>query len=140
MYQKILVPLDGSQLAEEVLSHVRELAKVLGSELILVRVALAHPIPEMDPVEAERQVVEEARAYLEEVEKRFKGEELHVSTAIRYGNAAQEILEHAKDKEVDLIAMSTHGRSGLGRLLMGSVAETVLRHASVPVLIIRAGS
>lgn len=138
MYKKILVPLDGSELAEEVLLHVREMAKILGSELVLVRVALAYPLPGIDPIEAEVKVVEEVTAYLEEVEKRLRHEGLHVSTAVRYGRAAEEILEHARDHRVDLIAMSTHGRSGLGRLLMGSVAETVLRHASVPVFLVRA--
>ncbi len=138
MYKKILVPLDGSKLAEAVLPHVREMAKILDAELILLRVALAHPLPGIDPIEAEVRVVEEATAYLEEMEGRLKGEGLHVSTAVRYGRAAEEILEHAKDNRVDLIAMSTHGRSGLGRLLMGSVAETVLRHASVPVFLVRA--
>lgn len=140
MYKKILVPLDGSELAEKVLPHARELAKVLGSKLILVRVAFVHQLPGVDRMEAEVRVVEEATAYLEEVKRRLEGEGLQVSTVVRYGRAAQEILEHARDHRVDLIAMVTHGRGGLGRLLMGSVAETVLRHASVPVFLVRAVS
>jgi nucleotide-binding universal stress UspA family protein len=63
---------------------------------------------------------------------------VHVRSAVRYGKPAAEILNHIGDNKVDLVAMSTHGRSGLSRLVMGSVVEEVVRHAKVPVLLVRA--
>lgn len=137
MFKRILVPLDGSKLAEGVLPHVRELAKIHGAELLLLRVAFSHPLPGMDPIKAQTEVVEEALSYLADLEKELKREGLRVSSAVRYGRAAEEILDHAKDNQVDIIAMSTHGRSGISRLVLGSVSEDVLRCASVPVLLVR---
>jgi nucleotide-binding universal stress UspA family protein len=138
MYGKILVPLDGSALAETVLPEVIELATRSGAELVLLRVALAHALPGADQTEAQVRAVEEAGAYLATVEARVAGRRIIVQSAVRYGRAAKEILDHAKTGGADLIAMATHGRTGVRRWVLGSVAETVLRAAPVPVLLVRA--
>ena len=138
MFGKILVPLDGSPLAEAILPQVTELARVHGAELILLRVALAHGFPGADPTEAQLEAVREGEKYLEGVEKELASRGLRASRVVRYGHAAEEILDHAAFGGIDLIAMSTHGRTGVGRWVLGSVAEKVLRASSTPLLLLRA--
>jgi nucleotide-binding universal stress UspA family protein len=137
MLTRILVPLDGSALAEKILPEVIELAGLRGAEVLLLRVVHAHTFPGTDPVEAQVQAVDEAQAYLARLEARLVSHGLSVRTAVRYGHAAEEILDHAKASDATLLAMSTHGRSGLRRFMLGSVAEAVVRHAPIPVLLIR---
>ena len=138
MFKRILVPLDGSSLAEAILPQVQDLAKALGAELFLVRAAVAHVFPGVDPTEGEVDVVRKAEAYVTEVAGRLHDAGIPIHTAVRYGEAAEEILRHIKDNAVDLVAMSTHGRSGLSRLVLGSVAAQVVHRATVPVLLMRA--
>jgi nucleotide-binding universal stress UspA family protein len=143
MYRKILVPLDGSKTAEGVLPHAKALAYSEGAELILVTVA-ANPAVDYafsDPGLALRaQEDQEARSkeYMAEVEKQLKSEGFRVSTLLRIGAVADVILAAAEEMQVDAIAMSTHGRTGPARWLLGSVAERVVRNSKVPVLLIRA--
>ncbi len=138
MFKKILVPLDGSTLAEAILPQVTELAKSLGAEVLLLRVAIAHVFPGVDPTEEEVRVVREAEEYVEALTGTLAEKGIPVRPAVRYGKPAAEIIEHIAANGVDLVAMSTHGRSGLSRLVMGSVAEEVVRNAGVPVLLVRA--
>jgi len=138
MFKRILVPLDGSSLAEAVLPQVQDLVKAIGGEVFVLRVAAAHVFPGVDPTEKEVDVVQKAEAYATEVADRLRTEGIPVHSSVRYGEAAEEILAHIRDNAIDLVAMSTHGRSGLSRLVMGSVAEQVVRHATVPVLLMRA--
>jgi nucleotide-binding universal stress UspA family protein len=83
------------------------------------------------------EAVREAEEYLQELEKGLLAEGFRTSVHVRYGHDAAEILEHANQDDVDLVAMSTHGRSGLGRWTLGSVAERVVRHSAKPVLLVR---
>jgi len=141
MFKRILVPLDGSPLSEAILPQVAELTRALGAEVTLLRVGLAHAFPGLDPMfllEEEVRVVKEAQTYLATVAERLAQEGLIVRTAVRYGQAAAEIIDHVAFEGTDLVAMSTHGRSGLTRLVMGSVAEEVVRRVRVPVLLLRA--
>jgi len=138
VFHGILVPLDGSPLAEAILPDVLELAAQQGAEVVLLRVALAHAWPGVELTEAQVHAVEEAERYLADVERRLADRGIRVSCAVRYGRAAEEILDHARTSGIDLIAMSTHGRSGIGRVLLGSVAERVLPEAPVPVFLRRA--
>lgn len=138
MFKKILVPLDGSSLAEAILPQVTELAKTLDAELVVLRVAFAHVFPGADPTEEEVQVIRKAEEYVAGIAGKLADEGVSVKTAVRYGRPASEILGHIVDNKLDLVAMSTHGRSGLSRLVMGSVAEEVVRNAGVPVLLVRA--
>jgi nucleotide-binding universal stress UspA family protein len=138
MFKKILVPLDGSTLAEAILPQVTELAKAIEAEVLLLRVALAHVFPGVDPAEEEVRVIRAAEAYVEALAGKLAEKGVRVRTAVRYGKSAPEIIDHIAANEVTLVAMSTHGRSGLSRLVMGSVAEEVVRNAGVPVLLVRA--
>ncbi len=138
MFREILVPLDGSHLAEGILPHVTGLARLCGARIRLLRVALVHTFPGADPTERQVEAVEEAQSYLEQVAQPLRESGFEVTTHVRYGHDATEILDHARQEEIDLIAMSTHGRTGLGRWALGSVAERVLRHSPKPVLLTRA--
>lgn len=138
---RILVPLDGSGCAENIIPKVEELAIERKEGICLLRVVSAHTFPGVDPTEAEVKVVREAEEYLESLRERFKAKGFDADTHVRYGNDVEEILDHAARKDIDMIAMSTHGRRGVKRLLFGSVAEKVLRHTPKPVFLIRcAGS
>ncbi|RPH99758.1 MAG: universal stress protein, partial [Zetaproteobacteria bacterium] len=137
MLSRILVPLDGSPLAEAVIPQVAELAALRKAEVVLLRVALAHTLPGADPVAAQVRAVDEAEAYLLRVERDLVARGLPVVRAVRYGRPAEEILDHARVGGVSLIAMSTHGRTGIRRWVLGSVAEQVARRSPVPVLLWR---
>lgn len=136
MYKKILVTLDGSETAEEILPHIQALSGSDG-EVHLLRVAMAHTLPGVDPTDAQAKVVREGEDYLKAVEDRLKQTGIKVESHVRYGHPAEEILDHIEHRNVDLIAMTTHGRSGVGRWLMGSVAEKVVRSCPIPVLVVR---
>lgn len=147
MYKRILVPLDGSRLAEKVLPHAMALAKATGAEVTLVTVvqhAFGGPgkgyVETLPEVVAERKAAANAEAmiYLEKVQRNLKelGVVTHCDTI---GNdVADAIIAYAEEKGFDLITMATHGRSGLDRFIMGSVAEKVVRGTLKPVLLIRA--
>lgn len=138
MFQKILVPLDGSKLAEESLDKVRGLARVHGSKIILLRVAYALVFPGADPTEGQIHVTEEAEGYLEKIQKELEADGFRAECVVRYGFPAEEILTHINRGGIDLLAMTTHGRTGPARMVMGSVAEQVVRHSDIPVLLVRA--
>ena len=135
--KRILVPLDGSECAEDVLPMVEELATELEASITLLRVAYAHAFPGVDPTEAEVKVVREAEEYLRKIEDRLKAKGFKVDSHVRYGDDAEEILDHAAQKDIDFIAMTTHGRSGVKRFLLGSVAEKLLRHSPKPIFLVR---
>jgi nucleotide-binding universal stress UspA family protein len=143
-YHRVLVPLDGSPLAEAVLPFVSRLARPLGLEIALLRV-----VPMVTPkivqggtrpiiLDQGERLREEAEAYLRGVAAGLAADGFPVSTTVRTGEAAPEIVAGARECQADLIGMMTHGRTGLGRLFFGSVAEAVLRHAAVPVFVVRA--
>lgn len=138
-FAKILVPLDGSTLAESALWKAADLAN--GSTVSLLRAAEAHTLPGADPVDAQVTAVREAEEYLGSVVKRLQGKGVkNVETHVWYGPPASAIVEAALVQKADLIVMSTHGRSGLGRLILGSVAESVLRGTRTPILVVRSDS
>ena len=143
-YHRVLVPLDGSPLAEAALPFVSSLARPLGLEIALLRV-----VPTVTPklvAGGNRQIIldqgerlrEEAEAYLRGVAGPLVADGFRVTTTVRTGEPAPEIVAGAGECQADLIGMMTHGRTGLGRLFFGSVAEAVLRHAAVPVFVVRA--
>ncbi len=142
MFKKILVPLDGSELAESVLPKVKALAQCTGAEIALLRVAVA-PVNasiSMEPLVAldiDRDAEAEAMAYLGGVETQLRAEGFRASKWMGRGAIAETILEFARNADADMIAMCTHGRGGLARLVIGSIADEVVRHAAVPVLLVR---
>lgn len=140
----VMVPLDGSPLAERVLPHVAALAKRMKLEVVLVRVhSLAAEsyfadeyTPNMERISQE--IRQEARAYLEQKVRQVQAEGLdRVSSVLLEGNAAAEIVGFAKATSENLVAMTTHGRSGVGRWVLGSVAAKVVKHSGDPVLVVR---
>ncbi len=135
--EKILVPLDGSECAERILPRVEKLAASMKAGISLLKVAMAHTFPGVDPTEAEVAVVREAEAYLQGIKERLEAKGFDVDTHVRYGDDAEEILAHSNHDDIDVIAMSTHGRSGVTRFLLGSVAEKIVRHATKPVFLVR---
>lgn len=137
--QRILVPLDGSALAESALPEVKELARPFEASLTLLRVIPPYLSPGVKPPEefmARDQA--EAEGYLKTKQQELEAEGFSIEVVVRAGDAAHEILDYAEAREVDLIAMATHGRSGLSRWLLGSIAEKVLRGSDIPVLLHRA--
>lgn len=136
MFQKILVPLDGSSLSERALPVASAVAQATGARLILVRAVWPHTLPGMDEGKAQAHAIQEAAAYLAEVVKRL-GDSLLVETAVPLAHASQGILLEAESRQANLIVMTTHGRSGLSRWVYGSVAEAVLAQSSIPVWLIR---
>lgn len=169
MYRKILVPLDGSALAEEVLDYVRALADCTGAEVVLLRatpvptymptrpepVGASHASIHLDPVARVgmyptmggpndstrvQRAVEAVERYLVSVDDKLKAAGLRTRVITRPGPVADAILDTADTLGADLIAMSTHGRGGLRRFLLGSVTTQVIQHARIPVLLRRAGS
>jgi len=137
--ETLLVPLDGSELAETALTMALKLtAMIQKPKLLLLRAAEAHTFPGADPTEAQVKVVGEAEEYLESVAERMRRKGIRdVQTSVWYGHPAESIVEAARLYHVDLIVMGTHGRSGLGRLILGSVAESVIRGTTTPVLLVR---
>ena len=143
MYTKILVPLDGSILAERALPHAGEIARATGAEVILLQVVRA-PLgdsPEAGQAEENRafqDAVAETRAYLGKIVANLSGEyNAKVRPEILEGSPAEGILGFAHKEDVDLIIMSTHGRSGVSKLLMGSVAEKVMLTTKRPVMLVK---
>lgn len=135
MLERILVPLDGSVTAEGILPHVRRLLRRHDSELVLLRVANPPPLEEQVPIlEAS---LSAAREYIAGVRDRLEQQGVRVKALARVGPAAGTILDVAEDEKVSLIALATHGRTGLKRALFGSVAEHVMRKSPVPVLAVR---
>ena len=149
MFEKILVCLDGSELAEQILPHVTEEALHFGSKMVLLRViappgivptaAAGVPAYTAEAVTHQMQSEEtEAKAYLERLAQplRKKGLDVECVTWERWP-AGEAIVGYADRNKVSLIAIATHGRSGLGRLVFGSVADFVLRASGLPILLIK---
>jgi nucleotide-binding universal stress UspA family protein len=142
MYKRILVPLDGSELAKKALDHIEPLAKIFDAEIILFQVVPFMPIygsPELvTPLIVDEKQKESAEKYLTRLSEELKMRGFRVTTMVRMGHqVAVEIIDFAKESGVDLIAMCTHGRSGITRWVLGSVAHKVLIRAETPILLIR---
>jgi nucleotide-binding universal stress UspA family protein len=138
MYRSILVPLDGSPQAEAILPEIEKLASgVAMPRVVLIRVVPAHHIPGQDAVEWQARMIRRAEDYIEKIKQRLESRGMTVDHHVPYGDPAAKILEICELYNYDLIAMSTHGRGGLGRWLMGSVADKVVRHSRYPVLLRR---
>ena len=144
MYQKILVPMDGSENAECVIEHVKTIAtgcKV--TEVVLLRVIEPFPVYIMD-YRVDENIIRQAQdgakdaatESLNKVANQMKKEGLSVTTDVTEGNAAIMILDYAAKNAVDLIIMATHGRTGVARFALGSVADKVVRGSSAPVMVV----
>jgi len=144
MYKTILVPLDGSERAEGILAHVTELAKCTGASLVLLRIV--EPIPaavasyEAWPtvyLEQIQSMMKDAETYLDARASELRQNGLTVETEVVHGPVVGSIIEAAEKVDASLIAMASHGRSGLGHVFYGSVASGVLNRIDRPLLLIR---
>jgi nucleotide-binding universal stress UspA family protein len=146
MYKRILVPLDGSPLAEAALSHAQQIAQCHDGEIVLLRVVVSpYTIIAPDLVLAGQGVdqeilQQEAEQYLQAQARQLAAKGIAVHMVACLGPVAEAILDHARSLDADVIVMSTHGRGGVSRWVYGSVADRVLQAAPCPVLLIRAGA
>lgn len=142
MYKTILVPLDGSTCAEAILPHVEAMAKSFKAELVLMT-AVDHAPPSVtrSGAQLEKEYVEkeqsEARSYLDKQKKKLKKKDINVRSVVLHGRAVSAIIEAAQHINADLIAMGSHGRSGLTQAFYGSVAAGVLNRVDRPLLLVR---
>jgi nucleotide-binding universal stress UspA family protein len=140
MYSRILVPLDGSATAELALPHAIALAKLSGAKLVLLRVIEPFPpVRSMSPADlraVKSQAIEWAEEYFERLAGPLHDQEIDAETIIMEGRAGVQIAQFAEENEIDLILLSSRGRTGITRWLMGSVADRVIRGASIPVLLV----
>ena len=143
--RRIMVPLDGSEVAASILDQATTFARLMDSELVLV--SILQPIPILIPpflwppeklTESPEQRELTTRRYLDAVKRDLQAQGLKVISLVRESSkVAREILRLAAEQECGLIAMATHGASGLDRVMLGSVADQVMRHADIPVLLLR---
>jgi nucleotide-binding universal stress UspA family protein len=132
MYKKILVPLDGSEFSARILPHVKAIAtgcKV--AEVILLMVEESKGLAD-DTVKVKTATTMD---YLSQVAADLKQEGIAAETIVLWGHPAAEIVDYIKDNQVDMVMMSTHGRSGASRWLLGSVTDRVMRHSGAPVFV-----
>jgi nucleotide-binding universal stress UspA family protein len=140
MYRKILVPLDGSELAETALPHATLLAASTGAELVLIRVCVPRflgPQATGEAVVQESGDRAEAELYLQEWQSRLRARGVKSSYHVGTGNVADAIAKQARADDVDLVVMSTHGRTGTQLWAYGSVAYSMLKVAPCSVLVVR---
>ena len=149
MIKKILVPLDGSKLAENVLPYVEELALKLNAEAAFIsitnRVQGYWPFEDASQPDEVKLVPqgtctmeEHAAKYLDNAVKGLEGKSIKITKEVICGKTAQEIVFYANDNHCDLIVISSHGRSGLSKFTHGNIAAKILKTATVPVLVVRA--
>jgi nucleotide-binding universal stress UspA family protein len=144
MYRRILVPLDGSDVAEKILPHVEELARRFEARLILLRVL--DPVPYVvtsvigefrtEDLELEQK---QAELYLSARQKDLADKGIESATLVLHGPPVQAVIETAEAQDVDLIAIGSHGRGALSSVFYGSVASAVLNRVHRPLLLIRSG-
>jgi nucleotide-binding universal stress UspA family protein len=147
MYRKILVPLDGSELAECALSHVKNMVKCgFGEEVTIINViwadvpfaAMENYLVNFDIATIREKLLIESQKYLDDVKCRLDSEGINVKTESLEGNRpAEAISDYAQKNDIDLIIIATHGYTGLKKLMFGSVALEVLHNAYAPVLLVR---
>jgi len=152
MYEKILVPLDGSKIGEAALPYVEDLVSKLSpnvkAEVILLQVLSPEvpyvvgggAVPQIDHTKEEmEQNRKKAEQYLNEIVEALRNKGVAVTAEVRVGSAAEEIVKLAEEVNANMIAMSTHGRSGLSRWAFGSVTDKVLRREGrIPITMVRA--
>lgn len=141
-FRRLLVPLDGSAVAESVLVFVRRLANPGVTTVVVVQAVPLMPVAVVDApapavLDAEERTREEARGYVESVAARLGSDGYQTEPHVRDGEPSTVILDLVRELNVELIAMTTHGRTWLRRVVFGSVAERVLRDSPVPVFVVR---
>ncbi|MFB6085415.1 MAG: universal stress protein [Halodesulfurarchaeum sp.] len=140
MYRNILIPTDGSEGSTRAISEAVNLAELTGGTvhgLYVIDTRDYNVLPESKWLTIEDEFTEEAERALGTVRETAEEASVHVTTDIARGVPAEEILDYVDENDIDLIVMGTHGRTGLNRVLVGSVTERVIRRATVPIQIVR---
>jgi len=137
MYETILVALEGTRTDRAIIEHLKPLAKLLGSRVVLFHVAAGAPA-RFYGAEAAGEEIEQSRAYLDQVRAEFEKAGIRVDAQLAYGDPAKEIVKWVEREGCDLVAMSTHGHQFVADLVLGVTAFKVQHSISVPVLMLRA--
>ena len=145
MYQKILVPLDGSSLAECVIPHIEAIARPEESVVELISVVEPVEIPtkgkialtDDDLKQINGELKKETRQYLEGIVERLRKTGINATYTILTGKPAESLIDYVNDNPIDLVIIATHGRSGITKWYWGSIAEKILRAIHVPVLLVK---
>ncbi|HEU5318901.1 MAG TPA: universal stress protein [Chloroflexota bacterium] len=137
MYRTILTPLDGSPFSELALPFAEVLAGASGGTLVLIRAVSPHTAPLVDPIRGQVAMLDDAERYLEAISRAASGAP-RVETGVYFGAPDEAILQEIGIRRADAVVMASHGRTGPGRTLFGSVADRVLRRSPVPVLVVPA--
>jgi nucleotide-binding universal stress UspA family protein len=137
MYDHILLPTDGSEAAEAAVDHAVRLARTFDATVHVLSVVEHIPAVEMDAAVVHERLSESADRAVDRAVERLDAAGVDHASAVRDGSAHRAILDEADEVGADLIVMGTHGRSGVGRVLLGSVTERVVRGADAPVMAVR---
>jgi nucleotide-binding universal stress UspA family protein len=137
MYKIILLTLDSTPTDRAIIEHVKPLAKLAGSRVVLLHVADGWAARTYGRDAISREISEDT-AYLEKIRAEFRSEGINADADLAYGDPATEIVKWVKEKGCDLVAMSTHGHRFLGDLFFGTTASRVQHNVSIPVLLLRA--
>jgi universal stress protein A len=137
MYDKILVTLDATPTDRAIIDHIKALAKIMHSHVVLFHVADGWAARMYGPDAVSPEVTQD-KAYLEEIQSEFQSAGIPSESALAFGEPASEIVKWIRDKGCDLVAMSTHGHRFVGDLFLGTTAPKVQHNVRVPVLLLRA--
>ena len=141
MYKHILIPLENSPADETILTHIRPLARMAGATLLLVHVADGWVARNFNQLQlAESEEMKNDRAYLEKRIRELTGEGFSCDAVLALGEPSDEIIKLAREKDIDLIAMTTHGHRFISDILYGATADKVRHEVEVPVLLLKVQS
>lgn len=146
LFRRMLIPLDGSPLAEAIIAHCVQIGRIMDAQYSLLRVVdpSALGLPHGEQVSSDSAAIQplrdRAQAYLDRQVEELRAQGLSADGTVVVGEPSAAILSHARMHSMDIIAMATHGRGGFSRLLLGSVADKVLRGSSIPLLLYSPGA
>jgi len=138
MYKRILIPLENSGADETILGHIKPLARMTGAKLLLVHVADGWVARNFDQLQlAESEEMKQDRAYLEKRRRELSDEGFSCEAVLALGEPSDEIIKLAREKDINLIAMTTHGHRFVSDILYGATADKVRHEVDVPVLLLK---
>ena len=148
MYKRIMVPLDGSELAERVLPHIYNLAKKGKAVVHLIIVVEKFEMPTHGGVVFDETALRQfqyqhevaAESYIDKIAELLKTKRIAVKPKVLTGKIADSLIDYAENNSINMIIMATHGRSGISRWIWGSIAEKILHSSTIPVLLVHARS
>ena len=137
MYKTILMPLDGTPTDRVIIEHIKQLAKILHSRVVLFHVVTSVAAQWHGP-DAGGEAVEGSQAYLDRIKAEFEAAAIPAQAELAYGDPVREIVKWTQEKDCDLVAMGTHGHRGVADLFLGTTASPIQHSVNVPVLLLRA--